>query len=117
MSLMISEEFGHGNFGPSPLSSEDARKFACLVRKRYEYRTCQPIGLHVRWHDMLVSFMESLHSAPGASLDYCLFWALRENQGQPYYHKARESFVTWVRQAYEEFKRWLASRDLQAAAA
>lgn len=68
MTVMISEEFGHGNFGAIQLSDEEARKFACLVRKRYEHRTSQPVGLHVRWHDMLASFMQSLRNGPGATL-------------------------------------------------
>jgi hypothetical protein len=37
-------------------------------------------------------------------MDNCIFWALRENQGQPYYKKARDSFIMVVRDAFREFQ-------------
>ncbi len=110
MTVMAPVGFGHGSFGLIRLTAVEIRKFACLARQRWDKRTCLPIGLHTRWHDMLVSFLESLKSCANATLDYCLFLALRENQGQPYYHKARERFVTWMREAFDEFQRWQTER-------
>ncbi len=105
MTVMIPEqEFGHGNFGSKPLSEEQMRKFACLVRRRLNCLACASIGEHVRWHDMLVSFLDYLRGRSGATMDNCIFWALRENQGQPYYKKARDSFIMVVRDAFREFQ-------------
>ena len=115
MTVMIpEEEFGHGSFGPNPLSDEQMRKFACMVRRRLNCWASAPIGVHVRWHDMLVSFLNSLRGCNSATVDYCIFWALRENQGQPYYKKARESFILVVRDAFREFQHWMMSQPVAA---
>ena len=118
MTNMIPEgDFGHGVFSPKPLTQEEIRTFACLVRKRYETRTCQPVAWHVRLHDMLAVAVASLRDGLNVTLDYCVFWALRENQGLPYYKRTRQQFMQWMQEAFAEFKLWQAAREQVAVAA